>query len=93
MFWNPSHWELNEKAKPYFELLKAAGILHETPESAALQMIMVWDSVESWWESDKVQSARKQFVDQYSQTPENYFEKLQVFFEEAVDHGLDGQKT
>jgi len=51
MFWNPKHWELRDSAIPYFEKLKSVGIFHETPESAARQMVAVWNNVSSWWQS------------------------------------------
>ena len=66
IFWNSKHWELKEEAKPYFELLKSVGIFHDTPESAAQQMINVWQNVNSWWSQSHVQKARKKFCEIYS---------------------------
>ncbi len=80
MFWNPKHWELNEQAKPYFELLEKAGIFHTTPKSAAQKMIEVWEDVDGWWHSNETQKARKIFIDQYSQLPENPLNLLQDVF-------------
>lgn len=76
MFWNPKHWELNDDAIPYYEQLKVVGILHETPESAAKQMIRVWDEISAWWDSVLVQSTRKEFCHRYSRTPERPLESL-----------------
>lgn len=70
-FWNPLHWELNDCTKPYFSLLKDAGIYHETPEAAARQVSEIWDDVASWWESEVVKSARNEFCDQYSKQIKN----------------------
>ena len=64
-----NHWELNEETKPYFEMLKSVSIFHETPESAAQQMIKVWDDVDGWWHSKQVQDTRKIFCYQYSRLP------------------------
>jgi len=80
MFWNPSHWELNDEAHSYFEQLKAVGIFHETPESAAKQMCKVWDDVDAWWHSGVVQSVRKKFCQQYAYQPENQIEDLATLF-------------
>ena len=66
MFWNPSHAELRDSAKPYFELLKSVGIFHESPESAALQLTSIWDDVNGWWQSKVVQDAREKFCNCYS---------------------------
>jgi len=85
MFWNPEHWEINEQAKPYFDMLESVGIFHTTPQGAAQQMIKVWDNVESWWQSDKVQQARSTFVAQYSATPENALDLLKEVLVEVAD--------
>ena len=78
-FWNPLHWELNDCAKPYFSLLKDAGIYHETPEAAARQVSEIWDDVASWWESEVVKSARNEFCDQYSKQIKNMDETANYF--------------
>lgn len=80
MFWNPAHWELNDEAQPYFDLLKSAGLFHETPESAAKQMAAVWDDVEGWWQSPRVQSARQMFCEQYARTPKHPLAELGGLF-------------
>ena len=68
IFWNPDHWELRESAKPHFQLLKNVGIFHETPESAAKQMELVWDNVDIWWQDTETQSARLNFCQNYINT-------------------------
>jgi len=82
IFWKPEHWELNNDALEYFYLLEAVGIFHRTPESAARQLMQVWDNVEEWWEKEEVQKARQVFCNQYSFTSGESFEKLQVVFNE-----------
>ncbi len=77
MFWNPSHWELRDSAVPYFERLKAVGIFHETPEAAAHQMTRVWDNVAVWWNSETVQTVRKEFCHRYSRMPERPLDELE----------------
>ena len=84
MFWNPDHWELNAEALPYFDRLKAAGIFHETPQSAAEQMKKVWDDVDGWWNSEDVQTARKEFCDQFVYMSENPVEKLASLFNQVA---------
>ena len=80
MFWNPKHWELRDSAIPYFELLKSVGIFHETPESAARQMVVVWDDVAAWWESDAVQLVRSEFCKRYAHIPEKPLDVLEKLF-------------
>jgi len=80
MFWDPNHWELNDEALPYFELLKSVHIFHETPESAAKHMTEIWDDIPAWWESKSVQHNRNQFCDQYSRILESPLDKLETIF-------------
>jgi putative transferase (TIGR04331 family) len=87
MFWNPEYWELNEQAKPYFELLEKVGIFHTTPQSAAKKMIEIWNDVDGWWYSNETQIARKVFIDQYARLPEEPLNLLQDIFE----HNIEGQ--
>lgn len=77
MFWNPNHWELRDSAVPYFERLKTVGIFHETPESAAHKMTMVWDDVGTWWNSAPIQAVREEFCYRYSRMPEQPLEDLE----------------
>lgn len=76
MFWNPKHWELRPSAQPYFDLLKEAGILHETPEAAAARAAEVWDDVAGWWNQPEVQDARRCFCDRFARTPEDLIRVL-----------------
>ncbi|HBS51494.1 MAG TPA: hypothetical protein DEA62_00645 [Coxiellaceae bacterium] len=53
------------KAKPYYEKLRDAGIFADTPEQAAELVSLYWNDVDKWWNSKKVQDARKMFCDNY----------------------------
>ena len=86
IFWNIEHWELNKQTHPYFELLKKVGIFHETAQSAAHQMIKVWDDVDSWWNSEEVQNARIKFCEEYAYISKKPIDKLQNFFEKLVNN-------
>lgn len=76
MFWDPTRWELKPEAKPYFERLKAAGVFHETPESAAAHVAGIWNDVSGWWQSGAVQEARAAFCDAYVSAPDNIVGRL-----------------
>jgi putative transferase (TIGR04331 family) len=86
IFWNPEHWELKEDVKPFFELLESVGIFHKTPESAANHMVNVWDDVSTWWQSNEVQSARIQFCQKFSKTPDNLISDLKKLFQDLVNN-------
>jgi putative transferase (TIGR04331 family) len=76
IFWKPEHWEINDNSMPYFDILKSAGILHDTPESAARKMALVWDNIDTWWYSNKVQSARRQFCQKFSKVSDDSLNEL-----------------
>lgn len=84
IFWNPKYCELRESAIPYFEQLKRAGIFHETPESAAHQMALIWDNVTDWWSSEHVQTARKEFCYRYSRVSEQLLEDIEQVLRQSA---------
>jgi len=75
-FWNGGLNHIMPKAKPYYELLRNVGILADTPEHAAGLVALHWEDVGSWWESEKVQDARKEFCEEYARTEKNPIRKL-----------------
>ena len=67
-FWQNGLDHLVDEAIPYYELLVDAGIVHLTPESAAIRINGVWGDVANWWDSSEVQKARNIFCSQYART-------------------------
>ena len=65
-FWQNGFDHLNESAKPYYQLLVEAEIVHLTPESVAQKVNEVWEDVDVWWAKSKTQEARKKFCDRYA---------------------------
>ncbi len=84
MFWNPRHSELNESAIIHYNKLKAVGILHDNPESAANQMIRVWNTIPEWWDSESVKHVRREFCERYSKIPQNPIKDLNHIFREVI---------
>jgi putative transferase (TIGR04331 family) len=84
MFWNPKQWELRDSALPFFEKLKSVGIFHDTPESAARQMDKVWNDVDGWWQSEKVQSVRREFCERYAHISDNTLVLMRDVFLDVV---------
>ncbi len=85
MFWDPNYWEVRPDAEADYELLKHVGILHDTPESAALKVNEIWDDVEGWWQSNDIQEVRKAFSYKYARTSDNWLEKWVDFFQRIMD--------
>jgi putative transferase (TIGR04331 family) len=67
-FWNGGLAHLRDCAIPFYELLAAAGIFHDTPQSAAEKVAAVWNDVGAWWRSEVVQRSRQSFCEQYART-------------------------
>ena len=68
LFWNPNHWEIRPSAQPYFDELREAGILHDTPESAASKANIIYQDPLAWWQSPGIQKIRKRFCDRFART-------------------------
>ena len=66
VFFDPRLWKIREAVQPYLDNLCQAGILHYDPKSAALQVQKIYDNVENWWFSDKVQRSREKFTNHYA---------------------------
>jgi putative transferase (TIGR04331 family) len=65
-FWDPNLWELRPEAEPYFQRLREAGILYNSPEEAGDAVNCVWPEVEAWWSQREVQQARKKFAHRFA---------------------------
>lgn len=68
LFWNPDHWELRPSAKIFFDELRTAEILHDTPASAAQKVNEIYRDPIKWWKTPKVQNAKNRFCEQYAKS-------------------------
>ncbi len=66
LFWDPDLWELRSSAQPYFDELREVGILHDTPESAAIKANSIYTNPMDWWQSADIQKVRKRFCDRFA---------------------------
>lgn len=66
VYWNPAHWELRASAQAAFEDLRQAGILHDTPGSAAAKVNEIYRDPQSWWREQSVQQAKERFCAQFA---------------------------
>ena len=67
-FWDPTFYEIDEYAKPYFEALYEAGIIFDSSIEAAIKANLVWKDIDSWWQNRKLQKAREDWVWNYART-------------------------
>ena len=65
-FWYGGLEHIVPDAMPYYELLRNAGILLDSPEAAAAAVASQWADVDQWWQSAKVQQVRSVFGARYA---------------------------
>jgi len=75
-FWRNDLDHLRESAKPYYQLLVDAGIVHLTAESVAQKVNEVWDDVDDWWGQGDVQDAREKFCTRYARKSQKPIREL-----------------
>ena len=85
IFWNPYHSELRDDAIPFYEELEKAKIFHKNPTSASNHINMVWEGVDIWWNSDKVQRIKEKFLNRYCRNEDNLVYKLTKEFKAFPD--------
>ena len=75
-FWQDGFDHLRDSAKPHYQLLVDAGIVHLTPESVAQKVNEVWGDVDGWWGQSIIQDARKQFCSRYARQSKHPIREL-----------------
>ncbi|MBF0195203.1 MAG: hypothetical protein HQL71_11645 [Magnetococcales bacterium] len=84
MFWNPGHWELRTKAQPYFDSLRQVGILHDTPETAAILLNEIYEDPKAWWQQPEVQAAKDEFCDAFANTGKDWINEWKAELNKIV---------
>lgn len=68
LFWEPGANELRTEAQDAYPLLRAAGILHDSPEAAAAAVNRIQDDVDHWWREPARQQAVAAFCERFART-------------------------
>jgi len=76
IFWNPNYWELREDSIPFFKELERVKIFHKNPKSAAKHINLIYDELETWWNSDDLQRVKALFLHSYSRNEDKLINKL-----------------
>ena len=87
LFWNSHNEGLRADAKPYYDQLRVAGILLDTPEEAAERVSELYDDPLSWWQQEHVQGARQAFVDRHARADTNWLAEWARVLSGAVRDG------
>jgi len=83
-FWQNGFEHLRDSAKPYYQLLVDAGIVHLSAESLARKVNEVWDDVDGWWLKESVQQPRKTFCERYARFSKNPVRDLKKILMDSV---------
>lgn len=71
LFFDAQSNPLRPEARLVFDRLRAVGIAHDTPESAAQALEAAYSDVEAWWNDPGRQEARRGFCKQFARTSED----------------------
>jgi putative transferase (TIGR04331 family) len=82
IFFNKNIELTNEEFSLSLKVLKKVGIFFNTPEEAANHINLIWNSIDSWWSSKKVQNAVNFFCNKYSKRSNNKVNDLNNFFKD-----------
>ena len=75
-FWQDDLDDKIPSVHPYYQLLLDAKIAHLSPSSCAAHINHVWEDIDRWWSSGLVQTARLEFVKQFSRSVDNPIKML-----------------
>ena len=80
IFFDKNFDQINNKALPYFKILKKAGIFFDSPELAAIQINKIFHKTDIWWKSNSVQSAVNYFCSRFSRRSEEPIKDMVSLF-------------
>ena len=59
---NPLTHPIRSDCRELFSLMKKVGLLHESPQAAAMHIESIWTDTNKWWKQDEVQAVVKQYL-------------------------------
>jgi putative transferase (TIGR04331 family) len=65
LYWDRAIWRNRPEAEPYYEVLRAARVLHDSPESAAATLAAIYDDPWTWWSSPVVKGAVQRYLERF----------------------------
>lgn len=70
-FWQNGLDHLENSVKPLYQKLVDAEIVHLSPKSVSDKVNTVWSDVDTWWNQNYIQEARKQFCECFARQSQN----------------------
>ena len=87
-FWDSKYYDTRPEASASIESLKAAGILHDSYESAAALVNGIHNDIQSWWLRPELQTARTAFCNQYARTSDSWTADWRKHLEAVVNREI-----
>jgi putative transferase (TIGR04331 family) len=75
-FWQNNFDHLRESAKPFYDLLLNAGIVHLSVKSVTEKINSIWEDIDGWWFGSEIQEARAIFCERYAKSSEESINKI-----------------
>ena len=75
-YWDGTLDYLKEEVIEDYQVLIDSKIIFSDPIEAAEHINQIWEDIDSWWQSEKVQSARKHFCNKYAKVVKKPHRKL-----------------
>ena len=63
---DPKTDPFSELARPFYHRLQEAGIYHTNVDSAYAHILLVTENIDTWWDSQNVQNARKVYCEMFT---------------------------
>jgi len=86
IFIDPNRFEIRSDAQAAMDRLRKVGILHDSPESAAVLLNSIYSDVQGWWYDSELQDARRTFCKQYALTSTDWIEQWKDFFNRLANN-------
>lgn len=71
IFWDHKIENLDKRGLYYINILRSVGIFFDSAQAASEKINKIYKNVDLWWNTQKVQEARKIFCNQYSYVDDN----------------------
>ena len=87
LFWDRGQGPEREAARPLFDALRAAGVLHHDAAGAARAVCAAWDDPARWWAGKEIQAARRLFLRGQCRTDADPVARWREFFRKWAERG------
>jgi putative transferase (TIGR04331 family) len=88
VFFDPTLFEIRPDAAPMMDALRQAGVLHDSPESAASFVVSRGGMLQNWWQSRHIQSVRRAFCARYAHAAGDWADEWARKLRELSNRGI-----